>query len=99
MGVLLPTCVEILFCASLISLVAPKASITWIPLLASSFWIVPTTAPAVPTAYPVPLCKVSATVSSGSTSVSAVGSTVTVAVAEPAAIVTLLLAGVAAMPL
>ena len=46
----------------------------------------------------MPAARVRATVSSGSIVVSAVGSTVTMAVAEPAAKVTVLVAGVAAMP-
>ena len=50
---------------------------------ASSLAIVPTTAAVVPMVYPVPGVSVRATVSSGSTLVSAVASTVTVAVAPP----------------
>ena len=51
----------------------------------SSLVMVPVTAPAVPTVYPVPVARVSAIVSSDSAVVSAVGSIVRVAVAELAA--------------
>ncbi len=57
----------------------------------SSLLIVPVTGVVVPTVYPVPVARVKMTVSSGSTVVSAVGSTITVAVDELAAKVTVLL--------
>jgi hypothetical protein len=47
--------------------------------------IVPVTAVVVPTVYPVPVARVRTTVSSNSTVLSAVGSIVRLAVAEPAA--------------
>ncbi len=49
--------------------------------------------------YPLPAARVRTTVSLASIVVSAVGFTVTVAVAELAAKLTVLVAGVAAMPL
>ena len=55
----------------------------------SSLVIVPVTAPDVPRLYPVPEAKVRDTVSSSSGVVSAVGLTMTVAVDDPAAKVTL----------
>jgi len=62
---------------------------SWEGTLVSSLVIVPVTAVVVPTVYPVPVARVKATVSLLSTVVSAVGSTITVAVAELAAKVTL----------
>ena len=51
----------------------------------SSLLIVPVTGVVVPIVYPVPEARVKATVSFGSTVVSGVGSTITVAVDKPAA--------------
>ena len=64
----------------------------------SSLRIVPTTPSVVPMLYPVPAARVRVMVSSGSNSTSTVGSTVTVVVAELAANVSVLVAGVASMP-
>jgi hypothetical protein len=61
--------------------------------------MVPTTAVVVAMAWQEPEASVSATVSSGSKEVSALGSTETVAVAEPAAKVMDLVAGEEAIPM
>ena len=57
----------------------------------SSLLMVPVTGVVVPIVYPVPEARVKATVSFGSTVVSGVGSTITVAVVALAAKVTVLL--------
>ena len=63
----------------------------WLPKScpgASSLLMVPVTGAVVPTVYPSPLTRVSTTVSFSSISISADGSTMTLAVADPAAKVT-----------